>query len=421
MTVLNKEMKENRRVELTIRVERQEWQQALDDAYQANRDLYPVDGCAPGKATRQALEQAYAPDVFYQEAVNATFPRALVEAFGREEILVAGAPELRIVDIGPEGFTFAALAELYPEVKLGQYKGLSAPMPQAELSNDDVDKAMEEWLQAHLVEQERDRAAMGDEVTLDFDGSVDGVPFEGGKAENYPLLLGSGMFIDGFEEQVAGIRPEEEREIHVTFPQQYTPELAGKAAVFRVKAHRIVRRSAPEINDAFARTQGFADAASLRQAIMAAALQRKEAQARDAFADALVRQVLDGMEVQVPDSMVESQLTGLLQELESRLMSQGASLSDYLQMAGMTEEDLRSHARENALESARYELAMTEIARLEHIRVTDEDVERRYQEMSRQFGVPVEHIRQQLPPMQLSHDLKLAYARAVVVDNAVRL
>ena len=406
MTVLNKEMKENRRVELTIRVERQEWQKALDDAYQANRDLYPVDGCAPGKAARQALEQAYAPDVFYQEAVNETFPRALVEAFGQEEILVAGAPELRIVDIGPEGFTFAALAELYPEVKLGKYKGLAAPMPQAELSNDDVDKAMNEWLQAHLVEEERDRAAMGDEVTLDFDGSVDGVPFDGGKAENYPLLLGSGMFIDGFEEQVAGIRPEEEREIHVTFPQQYTPELAGKAAVFRVKAHRIVRRSMPELNDEFARAQGFSDAAALRQAIMSAAL---------------VRQVLDGMEVRVPDSMVESQLTGLLQELENRLMSQGASLSDYLQMAGMTEEDLRAHARENALESARYELAMTEIARLEHIRVTDEDVERRYQEMSRQFGVPVEHIRQQLPPMQLSHDLKLAYARAVVVDSGVRL
>lgn len=294
MTVLNKEMKENNRVELTIRVEKPEWQKALDDAYQANRDLYPVDGCAPGKATRQALEQAYAPDVFYQEAVNETFPRALVEAFGQEEILVAGAPELRIVDIGPEGFTFAALAELYPEVKLGKYKGLAAPMPQAELSNDDVDKAESEWLQAHLVEEERDRAAMGDEVTLDFDGSVDGVPFDGGKAENYPLLLGSGMFIDGFEEQVAGIRPEEEREIHVTFPQQYTPELAGKAAVFRVKAHRIVRRSMPELNDEFARAQGFSDAAALRQAIMSAALQRKEAQARDAYADALVRQVLDG-------------------------------------------------------------------------------------------------------------------------------
>ena len=308
-----------------------------------------------------------------------------------------------------------------PEVKLGQYKGLSAVYPQVELSNDDTEAALDEYARANPDVQHPERAAMGDEVTLDFDGSVDGVPFDGGKAENYPLLLGSGMFIDGFEEQVAGIRPEEEREIHVTFPQQYTPELAGKAAVFRVKAHRIVRRSMPELNDEFARAQGFSDAASLRQAIMSAALQRKEAQARDAYADALVRQVLDGMEVRVPDSMVESQLTGLLHELESRLMSQGASLSEYLQMAGMTEEDLRAHARENALESARYELAMTEIARLEHIQVTDEDVERRYQEMSRQFGVPVEHIRQQLPPMQLSHDLKLAYARAVVVDSGVRL
>ena len=242
MTVLNKEMKENRRVELTIRVEKQEWQKALDDAYQANRDLYPVDGCAPGKAARQALEQAYAPDVFYQEAVNETFPRALVEAFGQEEILVAGAPELRIVDIGPEGFTFAALAELYPEVKLGKYKGLAAPMPQAELSNDDVDKAMNEWLQAHLVEEERDRAAMGDEVTLDFDGSVDGVPFEGGKAENYPLLLGSGYFIPGFEEQVAGLAVGGERNIAVTFPTQYAPELAGKDAVFHIKVHKITRR-----------------------------------------------------------------------------------------------------------------------------------------------------------------------------------
>lgn len=421
MILQKKEELANRQLRLTITVERDAWEKALNDAYQEVKALYPVEGYAVGKAPREALEKAYSHDLFYQEAVNETFPRALVEAFGQEEILVAGAPELRIVDIGPEGFTFAALAELYPEVKLGKYKGLAAPMPQAELSNDDVDKAESEWLQAHLVEEERDRAAMGDEVTLDFDGSVDGVPFDGGKAENYPLLLGSGMFIDGFEEQVAGIRPEEEREIHVTFPQQYTPELAGKAAVFRVKAHRIVRRSMPELNDEFARAQGFSDAASLRQAIMSAALQRKEAQARDAYADALVRQVLDGMEVRVPDSMVESQLTGLLHELESRLMSQGASLSDYLQMAGMTEEDLRSHARENALESARYELAMTEIARLEHIRVTDEDVERRYQEMSRQFGVPVEHIRQQLPPMQLSHDLKLAYARAVVVDSGVRL
>ena len=408
---------ENRQVRLTVTVDRDTWQAALMHCYNGIKSLCPVEG----EPTREKIEAAYGSDFLYQEAVNETYPQALVEAIGREDIAIAGTPTLTVESIGPDGFTFTALIDLYPEVKLGQYKGLSAVYPAAELSEEDTQAALEEYARAHMTAEHPDRAAMGDEVVLDFEGFVDGVAFEGGKAENYPLLLGSGMFIDGFEEQVAGIRPEEEREIHVTFPQQYTPELAGKAAVFRVKAHRIVRRSMPELNDEFARAQGFSDAAALRQAIMSAALQRKETQARDAYADALVRQVLDGMEVRVPDSMVESQLTGLLQELENRLMSQGASLSDYLQMAGMTEEDLRSHARENALESARYELAMTEIARLEHIRVTDEDVERRYQEMSRQFGVPVDHIRQQLPPMQLSHDLKLAYARAVVVDSGVRL
>ena len=250
-------------------------------------------------------------------------------------------------------------------------------MPQAELSNDDVDKAESEWLRPTWWRRSGDRAAMGYEVTLDFDGSVDGVPFDGGKAENYPLLLGSGMFIDGFEEQVAGIRPEEEREIHVTFPQQYTPELAGKAAVFRVQAHRIVRRSMPELNDEFARPGLFPTRRPCARPLCPPPSSAREAQAWDAYADALVRQVLDGMEVRVPDSMVESQLTGL-QELENRLMSQGASLSDYLQMAGMTEEDLGPRPGERP-ESARDELAMTEIARLEHIRVTDEDVERRYQ------------------------------------------
>ena len=253
MTILKKETKDNNRVELTIRVERQEWQKALDDAYQANRDLYPVDGCAPGKAARQALEQAYAPDVFYQEAVNETFPRALVEAFGQEEILVAGAPELRIVDIGPEGFTFAALAERYPEVKLGKYTGRAAPMPQAELSNDDVDKAMNEWLQAHLVEEERDRAAMGDEVILDFDGSVDGVPFDGGKGQNFDLEIGSGSFVPGFEDQLVGMKAGEEKDIDITFPENYTPELAGKPVVFHVKVNEVKHKEVPAIDDEFAK------------------------------------------------------------------------------------------------------------------------------------------------------------------------
>ena len=196
------------------------------------------------------------------------------------------------------------------------------------------------------MEQEQDRAAMGDEVTLDFEGFVDGVPFEGGKGEGYPLLLGSGMFIPGFEEQVAGICPEEEQDVHVTFPTQYVPDLAGKDATFHVKAHRIVRRSLPQLTDTFAQEQGFEDVSHLRRSIMEQAILQKQQAASNAFAEALMQQVVAGMEVQLPDSMVESQLTGILQELQQHLESQGASLSDYLQAAGLTMEDLRDHARE---------------------------------------------------------------------------
>ena len=383
-------------------------------------DGTPYEGYAVGKAPREALEKAYSHDLFYQEAVNETFPAALVEAIAAEDIQIAAPPALNVETIGPDGYTFTALIDLYPEVKLGQYKGLSAPWENAELSDDDTNEAIQRFLTEHLVEQEQDRAAMGDEVTLDFEGFVDGVPFEGGKGEGYPLLLGSGMFIPGFEEQVAGIRPEEERDVHVTFPTQYVPELAGKDATFHVKAHRIVRRSLPQLTDAFAQEQGFEDVSHLRRSIMEQAILQKQQAASNAFAEALMQQVVAGMEVQLPDSMVESQLTGILQELQQHLESQGASLSDYLQAAGLTMEDLRDHARENAVAAARYELAMTEIVRQEGITVTEEELEEKYREMAALYGMTVPQLREQVPPARLQHDLKLAKARAVVVDSALR-
>ena len=407
MILQKKEELANRQLRLTITVERDAWEKALNDAYQEVKALYPVEGYAVGKAPREALEKAYSHDLFYQEAVNETFPAALVEAIASEDIQIAAPPALNVETIGPDGYTFTALIDLYPEVKLGQYKGLSAPWENAELSDDDTNEAIQRFLTEHLVEQEQNRAAMGD-------------PFEGGKGEGYPLLLGSGMFIPGFEEQVAGIRPEEERDVHVTFPTQYVPELAGKDATFHVKAHRIVRRSLPQLTDAFAQEQGFEDVSHLRRSIMEQAILQKQQAASNAFAEALMQQVVAGMEVQLPDSMVESQLTGILQELQQHLESQGASLSDYLQAAGLTMEDLRDHARENAVAAARYELAMTEIARQEGITVTEEELEEKYQEMAALYGMTVPQLREQVPPARLQHDLKLAKARAVVVDSALR-
>jgi trigger factor len=415
MTVLHREDREGRQVLLTLRIDRDTWQQALDEAFVRVRDLFP--DCAD----RARLEAAHGADALYQEAVNATFPGALTEAVKAEGLTVVGAPDLEITAIGPDGYTFTALIQLYPQVKLGQYKGLKAVYPRVELSDEDVTAALAEYCRAHAISIPMLQANRGDEVTLDFEGFVDGVAFEGGKAENYPLVLGSGTFIPGFEEQLLGIRPEEEREIRVTFPRAYAPELAGKDATFRVKAHAVTRRSVPAPDDAFALSQGFADAAELRRSVMTQALARKEEDARGAFADALVQQVIDGMEVDLPPAMVEDQITGLIAQLTARLQAQGMKLEQYLELGGLTEEDLRDQARSQAETGARYELAMMEIARLENITVTEQDVEPEYERLSRRHGVPVQQVKQLLPVLRLIHETRLLRARAVVVDSAVRL
>ena len=417
--LLNRENKENRQVVLTIQVERDPWEKALNEAYEQSKNLFKKeDGSLP---TRQEMEEKHGADVFYQDAVNSTFPVALVEAVRQEDISVAGAPELSVESIGPDGYVFTALIDLYPEVKLGQYKGLSAPRPTVELSDDDVTAAIEEYLQNHLAEEHPKKAAMGDEVVLDFEGFVNGVPFEGGKAEQYPLLLGSGYFIPGFEEQVAGMAVGDERDIAVTFPAQYAPELAGKDAVFHIKVHKITRRVKPVMDDAFAKAQGFADASALRRSIMEQAVRAKQQEATDAYADALVQQVIAGMEVDIPERMVTCQLDGLMRDLEQQLMQQGATMDAYLEMAGITRDDLRRQAESSARAAVEFELAMTEIARRENIQFTDAELEEKYTQMSALYGMTPDQLKQSLPIERLTHDLRLARARAIIVDSGKQI
>lgn len=417
--LLNRENKENRQVVLTIQVEQEPWEKALNEAYEQSKNLFKKeDGTLP---TRQEMEEKHGADVFYQDAVNNTFPVALVEAVRQEDISVAGAPELSVESIGPEGYIFTALIDLYPEVKLGQYKGLSAPRPTVELSDDDVTAAIEEYLQNHLAEEHPEKAAMGDEVVLDFEGFVNGVPFEGGKAEQYPLLLGSGYFIPGFEEQVAGMAVGDERDIAVTFPAQYAPELAGKDAVFHIKVHKITRRVKPVMGDDFAKAQGFADASALRCSIMEQAVRAKQQEATDAYTDALVQQVIAGMEVDIPERMVTCQLDGLMRDLEQQLMQQGATMDAYLEMAGLTRDDLRRQAESSARAAVEFELAMTEIARRENIQFTDAELEEKYTQMSALYGMTPDQLKQSLPVERLTHDLRLARARAIIVDSAKQI
>lgn len=414
--IMRQDVPEKRQVRLAISVDRETWQQSLARCYEGVKSVFPVEG----ESTRENIEKKYGAEFLYQDAVNDTYPQALVEAIGQSDIQIAGTPTLTVEKISGDGYTFTAVIDLYPEVQLGQYKGLTAVYPEVELSSDDTESALAEYARTHPVVEHPDRAAMGDEVTLDFEGFVDGVPFEGGKGEQYPLLLGSGYFVPGFEEQVAGAAVGEERDVKVTFPAEYVPELAGKDAVFRIKVHQITRRTTPEWNDDFARQQGFADVSSLRRAVMESAVQKKQAQAAEQFANALIRQVTEGMTVTIPDAMVENQLDGIINELRSHMQSQGYDLEPYLETCGMTLEQLRDHTREQAAAAARYELAMTEIARREGIDVTEADVDAKYEELSRQYGLSVELLRQQLPPLRLRHDLKLAAAQAVVVNTAKR-
>ena len=414
--IMRQDVPEKRQVRLAISVDRETWQQSLARCYEGVKSVFPVEG----ESTRENIEKKYGAEFLYQDAVNDTYPQALVEAIGQSDIQIAGTPTLTVEKISGDGYTFTAVIDLYPEVQLGQYKGLTAVYPEVELSSDDTESALAEYARAHPVVEHPERAAMGDEVTLDFEGFVDGVPFEGGKGEQYPLLLGSGYFVPGFEEQVAGAAVGEERDVKVTFPTEYVPELAGKDAVFRIKVHQITRRTTPEWNDDFARQQGFADVSSLRRAVMESAVQKKQAQAAEQFANALIRQVTEGMTVTIPDAMVENQLDGIINELRSHMQSQGYELEPYLETCGMTLEQLRDHTREQAAAAARYELAMTEIARREGIDVTEADVDAKYEELSHQYGLSVELLRQQLPPLRLRHDLKLAAAQAVVVNAAKR-
>ena len=414
--IMRQDVPEKRQVRLAISVDRETWQQSLARCYEGVKSVFPVEG----ESTRENIEKKYGAEFLYQDAVNDTYPQALVEAIGQSDIQIAGTPTLTVEKISGDGYTFTAVIDLYPEVQLGQYKGLTAVYPEVELSSDDTESALAEYARTHPVVEHPERAAMGDEVTLDFEGFVDGVPFEGGKGEQYPLLLGSGYFVPGFEEQVAGAAVGEERDVKVTFPAEYVPELAGKDAVFRIKVHQITRRTTPEWNDDFARQQGFADVSSLRRAVMESAVQKKQAQAAEQFANALIRQVTEGMTVTIPDAMVENQLDGIINELRSHMQSQGYELESYLETCGMTLEQLRDHTREQAAAAARYELAMTEIARREGIDVTEADVDAKYEELSRQYGLSVELLRQQLPPLRLRHDLKLAAAQAVVVNGAKR-
>ena len=421
MSVKSCEKIEKSQVVLTIEVGAPEFEAAIEKAYLKMRKKINVPGFRPGKAPRKIIEGMYGAEVFFEEAINIAFPEAYEAAVKEQELQVVGYPTVEMEgEVTKDGFTFKATAPVYPEVTLGQYKGLSAPKEEVKVSAADVDERLKALTDRNtrLVSVDRE-SKDGDTVVIDFEGFLDGKPFEGGKGENYSLELGSHTFVPGFEEQLVGVKAGDEKDLDITFPEDYHEDLAGKAVVFKVKVHEVKEKEVPALDDEFAKDVSEFDTlkdlkADLKKKIAA----EREETAKRAFEDALMEQVADNITADVPDAMVEAQARQFLDNFKMQLAQQGIQYDEYMKATGMDESKLIDDAKEPAMKQVRMDLAMLAIIKAENIDATDEEVEAEFQKMADQYGMDLETVKKYLQADQVKDQLKSQKAIAVVVDSA---
>ncbi len=420
MKVTSVEKKEKSTVELTIQVEADVFEAAIQKVYLKNRGRINVPGFRKGKAPRKIIEGMYGSGVFYEDAINECYPVAYEQAVEEQGLDDVGYPKMEIVEAGKEGFTFKALVSVRPEAKLGEYKGLTAPKEKVEVTEEDIDGELKPYIDraTRLVSVKR-KAKKGDTAVIDFEGFDNGAPFEGGKGENYDLKLGAGMFVPGFEEQVVGMKAGEEKDIDITFPEDYHADLAGKAVVFHVKVNEVKESQAPEVDDEFAKdVSEFDTLADFRKDLGEKLQQRKEAQAKSDFENAVLEQLVENMECEIPDGMVEAQTDRLMDDYAMRLQSQGIPMDQYMSMMGMTPEVMRASAKPAALKQVQVELALTAVAKAEGIEVSDEECEAEVAKLAEQYKMEADQVKAIVTTDSLRKDLSLRKANDVVISSA---
>ena len=421
MTVKNTEKLEKSRVALTIEVGAEEFEAAVAKAYLKARKQIRVPGFRPGKAPRKMIEKMYGASVFYSDAVDIALPEAYTQAVGDSALDAIGYPEIEVVgEVTENGFTFKAIVPVYPEVKLGQYKGLSAEKDEVKVTADDVKQRLDEMLErnARLVSVDR-KAKIGDIAVIDFEGFDNGEAFEGGKGENYELELGSGSFVPGFEDQVAGMKAGEEKDINITFPEDYHKDLAGKAVVFHVKAKEIKAKEMPKADDEFAKdVSEFDTIKELKESIKKEITSERENAAKFSFENALMEKVADGIECDIPDALIDEQCKRFLDEFKQRLESQGIPYDQYCKMMNMSEEKFLADGREPAEKQVKLDLAMAEIMKVENLEVSDEEVEAEYQKLAEQYKMELDMLKKYLDTNSVREQLLREKTIAVVVDSA---
>ena len=421
MSLKNCEKVEKSQVVLTIEVGAAEFEAAIEKAYQKMRKKINVPGFRPGKAPRKIIEGMYGAEVFFEEAINIAFPEVYDAAVKEKELRVVGYPSVELVgECTKEGFTFTATTPVYPEVTLGEYKGLSAEKEEVKVGAADVNERLKQLQDRNtrLVSVDRE-AQEGDTAVIDFEGFLNGVPFDGGKGEGHNLELGSHSFVPGFEEQVVGMKAGEEKDLDITFPENYTPELAGKAVVFKVKVNEVKAKEVPELDDEFAKDVSEFDTLKDLKADMKKQITEERKKAADrAFEDAVMEQAAANITAEIPDAMVETQARQFLDNFKMQIAQQGIPYEQYMQLTGMSEEKLIADAMEPAARQVRMDLTVEAIIKAENLEASDEEVEAEYTKLAEQYGMDIETVKKYLPAEQVRDQLVSQKAVAIVVDNA---
>lgn len=420
MNIKSNEKKENSAVELIVEVGAEEFDAAIEKVYNKQKKNIMIPGFRKGKAPRKMVEKMYGAEVFYEDAINEVYPDAYAAALKEADLDPVAYPELEVVEVGKNGFTFKALITVRPEASIQDYKGLIVAKPEVKVTAADVKNELKPYIDraSRLVTVDR-KAKKGDTAVIDFEGFKEGVAFEGGKGENYNLSLGSGTFVPGFEEQVIGMKAGQEKEIDITFPENYAPELAGAAVVFKVKVHEVKERQEPELDDEFAKdVSEFETLEDLKKDLKEKLKERRQQQADQDYENAILDALIEKLECDVPQAMIDYRANKMIEDMANRLQGSGLSLEQYLGMMGMNMDTMRAQAQAGAARDVRAGLALGAVAAAEGIVISDEDADAEMVRLAEQYGADIENVRANMDVAELKKDLASQKALNIVKSSA---
>ncbi len=414
---------------LTIEVSAEDFEKAIEKAYQRNKNRLQIPGFRKGKAPRKMIEKMYGAGIFYEDAANFAIQESYDEEVKSTELTVVSRPTIDIEQIeAGKPFIYTAEVALKPAASVKNYKGLEVPKADLSVSDEDVENELKKELDknARLVDVDDRAAEMGDTAVIDFEGFVDGTAFDGGKGEDYELVLGSGTFIPGFEDQVAGHSVGEEFDVNVTFPEEYgSADLQGKDALFKCALKRISHKELPEADDEFAKdVSEFDTLDEYKEDLRKNLAEQKEKSARSAKENAAIEALIKELEADIPDAMIDTDVDNMEQDYERQMSQQGLNLETYLQYMGLTRESFRASLRPQAENSIKSRLALEAVAEAENIEIPDEKLDEELQSMADAYKMELDVIRQMMGEEgldQMRTDLKVREAVRIIADNAVEV